>query len=170
MRYKPIQYEGSDKMRRTEREVTDRTELFDILMHGNVCHLALVDRDSPYVVALNYGFLWETGDFPVLYFHCAKAGKKLDIIKNNNSGCFIIDIAHELVQGKTDSDCTMKYESVVGRGSIEIVENKDEKKRALDALMGHYTGRSSFSYDERVFDMTAVLKIAVTSLSGKKNL
>ena len=154
-------------MRRKDRELTDREEITSILSRGNVCHLALIDGTEPYVVALNYGF--DAGIFPpVMYFHCAREGKKIDCIRANPSGCLVIDVGHELETGEHGCDWGMKYESVVARGHLEFGESIDEKKKGLDLLMHHYSGREGFSYDPRVFDMTVVLKMKVSSITGKR--
>jgi nitroimidazol reductase NimA-like FMN-containing flavoprotein (pyridoxamine 5'-phosphate oxidase superfamily) len=156
-------------MRRDDREIKDKAEMIDILNRGDVCHIAFVDNGGPYIIALNYGFSWiESG--LILYFHCANAGKKLDVIKKNNSGCFIVDVDHELVHGEKGCSWGMKYKSVVGQGRLEIVSDEKEKKNGLDLLMRHYSGKSGFSYDPKVFSATTVLKMVVTEITGKKKV
>ncbi len=66
----------------------------------------------------------------------------------------------------------MKYESVVGRGRIEIVP-EDEKKEALSVLMGQYHKEElSFpvSFPEEAVRETTVFKLMVDKVSGKRNL
>lgn len=158
-------------MRRTDREITDRNEIADILRKSDACHLALVENGMPYIVALNYGFSWDSLNadmMPVLYFHCANAGRKLDVIRKNGNAAFFIDTGHELVRGEKDCDWSMKYQSVAGNGSIAFVEDEAEKKRGLDLLMNHYSGRTEFSYNEALFARTVVLKLTVASITGKK--
>lgn len=154
-------------MRRSDREITDKVEITAILSRCDVCHLALIDTGKPYVVPLNFGFEWE-GDFPVLYFHCASAGRKLDIIRRGGEACFVADTDHELVSGEQGCDWGMKYSSVMGTGTVEIVEDVPTKKKALDLLMFQYTKKSGFSYDERVFSRTTVLRMACVEVSAKK--
>lgn len=103
------------RMRRSGREIKDKAEFIEILERADACHLALVDGAEPYLVTLNYGFSWH-GSLPVLYFHCANAGLKLDIIRKNPQACFGVDIDHEIVRGENSCDWGMKYRSVVGRG------------------------------------------------------
>lgn len=158
-------------MRRIDREITDQTEIANILRESDACHLALVDDGMPYIVALNYGFSWDNSKqdmLPVIYFHCANEGKKLEIIRRNPAAAFFIDTGHELVRGEKDCDWSMKYRSVAGAGAIEIVDNPAEKKKGLDLLMNHYSGRTEFSYNEALFARTTILKLTVTSITGKK--
>jgi Predicted flavin-nucleotide-binding protein len=158
-------------MRRTDREITDQSEIANILQKSDACHLALVDDGRPYIVALNYGFAWDPsqeGSKPVIYFHCANAGKKLDIIRKNGAAAFFIDTGHELVRGEKDCDWSMKYQSVAGNGTVTIVENPEEKKLGLDLLMGHYSGRTEFTYNAALFERTVVLRLSVSAITGKK--
>lgn len=46
--------------------------------------LAMTDGLNPYIIPLNYGYTYEDGKL-VIYFHCAKEGRKLDILKKNNN-------------------------------------------------------------------------------------
>lgn len=154
-------------MRRTDREITDRAEMIAILSRCDVCHLALVDDGKPYVVPLNFGFEW-VGDFPVLYFHSASTGRKLDIVRRGGEACFSANTDHVLVSGEQGCDWGMKYSSVMGRGTVEIVEDAPTKKKALDLLMFQYTKKSGFSFDDRVFSQTTVLRMACVTVSAKK--
>lgn len=156
-------------MRRHDREIHEKAEMADILQRGTVCHLALTDGVQPYIVALNYGYEW-TETTPTLYFHCANSGKKLELLQRNNRGCCIVDIGHELVRGEKDCDWGMKYQSLVGFGSIEIVNDAAEKKKGLDLLMQHYSGRTDFTYDTKIFNVTTVLKMTLTEITGKKKV
>ena len=70
-------------MRRKDREVTQKEELIEILDSCKTACIAMIDGDIPYNVPLNYGYEFK-GDDLILFFHCAKEGRKIDIIKNNN--------------------------------------------------------------------------------------
>jgi uncharacterized protein len=156
-------------MRRIDREITDTAAKAAILQDADTCHLALIDGDKPYIVALNYGAVWkDNGSRLEIYFHCAKQGRKLDIIRHRDKAAFFIDTGHELVRGESDCNWGMKYRSVAGEGTVSIVRDDAEKKAGLDSIMAHYSGRKEFSYSEKVFDHTEVLKLTVTVLTGKQ--
>ena len=112
-------------MRRKDREITDRDEMTSILQAGEVCRLGLSDQAQPYIVPLNYGYQWN-GQSLVLYFHCAAAGRKLDIIQKNNRACFEIDQALELQADDQACNFSMNYESLIGFGVIESILDPDE--------------------------------------------
>jgi len=155
-------------MRRTDRELRDIAELRGILERGDTCRIALVDDGEPYIVALNYGYEWAEGADPVLYFHCARQGRKLDIIARKPDACCIVDTDHRLVTGEQACQWGMNYASLVGWGKMEVVRELPEKKRGLDALMVHYSGSPGVAYDERVFAATEVLRLRLDTYTGKR--
>ena len=153
-------------MRRSDREITDKSDLVNILEKGDVCHIALCDGDSPYLVTLNYGFEWQ--DNLKIYLHSAKEGRKIDIIKKNPKVCFSVDIGHEMVAGETECKWGMKYKSIVGTGIFEIIENNADKITGLNTLMKHYTKKTEFKYEEKMLQATTILRITVTEITGKE--
>jgi hypothetical protein len=154
-------------MRRKDREVTDLSELEQIIKNCDVCRLGLSDNNVPYIVPLNFGYEF-SGDQLTLYFHCAKEGRKLDILKENPNVCFEMDCGHELVQGEAACSCTMKYESVIGIGKIEFIHNMQDKKFALSKLMGKYSEKTSFNFEESMLNRVAVLKVTTSNFTGKR--
>ena len=57
-------------MRIKDREVTDLSEIIEIMKNCDVCRLALNDDGFPYILPLNFG-LSVNGDKITLYFHSA---------------------------------------------------------------------------------------------------
>ena len=120
-------------MRRKDRQVVGIKEMEKIISRCQVCHLALSDpHGHPYALALNFGY--QPGTPPVLYFHCAKEGKKLDLIRANPRAAFIIDRELELITGPMACDWGMNYESVMGTGDITIVTAQRNAGKAWTLL------------------------------------
>ena len=67
-------------MRRKDREVTDRTLISGMLDIAEILHIAINSTLFPYIVPVNFGFEWQ-GDELVFYFHSAKEGRKLDLLR-----------------------------------------------------------------------------------------
>lgn len=154
-------------MRRSDREVKDIAEISEIIERSEICRVALNGDDGfPYVVPLNFGYCQENGK-TVLYFHCAMQGKKLDLIRRDNRASFEMDCSTELVPRDNEGECTMAYESVIGRGRIEFVE-KEEKINALEVLMRHYH-KGGFTINKAVAEHTCCFKLIVDEMTGKRN-
>jgi len=155
-------------MRRKERQLTELSEIEQIISRADVCRIALADNNIPYIVTLNFGYTGsENGSF---YFHCAKEGRKLEMIRRNNYVCFELDTDHELYEGEKGCDWGMKFSSVVGYGKISMVEDKELRIKALDCIMSHYSDRKIFSYDERVLEKTTILRLDIVEMTGKKKI
>jgi len=150
-------------MRRKEKEILDREEIESIIKKADVCRLGLSDKNIPYIVPLNFGYKENC-----LYFHTAKAGKKIDMIKTNNRVCFEMDIDHEVVRAENPCDWNMKFQSVIGYGRAFLLEDIDEKRQALDVIIEHYSGQTG-EYAEKLVDRLAVIKVQIESMTGKKS-
>ncbi len=151
-------------MRRKDKEITDPTEIKNIIKRAKVCRLALSVDDQPYIVPMSFGYEDNT-----LYFHCAKQGKKIDMIKQNNRVCFEIDIDHEVVLNLEEtSKSTMKYKSVIGLGKAFILEDKEEIIKALNMVMRHYTHDETFHRDyEKTINAVLTFKVVISEMTGK---
>lgn len=153
-------------MRRKDREITDLSQIIDILRKADVCHVAMCDNNVPYVVTMNFG-LGRDGLSP-LYFHCASEGKKIKILTKNSLVCFQADIEHDLIlHRETSCGCSMSYQSVVGMG---FVNDPSEKLEALQAIMTHYTNRSEHTFKDELVERTLILRLDVEEISGKARL
>lgn len=152
-------------MRRSDREITNFDDIINVIEKCDVCRLALYDDEYPYILPLNFGMKVDEKDI-TLYFHGAAEGKKYDLIHRNNKVSFEMDCSHRLVTDKSAGSCTMEYESVIGNGVIEFVED-DKKYEALCILMKHYPVDKDFRFNEAVIQRTTVFKLIVKKITGK---
>lgn len=149
-------------MRKAEREIKDQTEIEDILSKAETCYLGLSQNNVPYVVPMNFGYRDRC-----LYLHCAREGKKLDIIKENNKVCFAVAIDREMIPAEAACGWGMKYRSVIGNGTASLVEGNTAKSNALNIIMQHYAGKE-YRFPAEMLANTSVIRIAVETISGKK--
>jgi nitroimidazol reductase NimA-like FMN-containing flavoprotein (pyridoxamine 5'-phosphate oxidase superfamily) len=153
-------------MRRKEREIADIKELESVIKNCDVCRVAFAAGNMPYIVTMNFGY--HGGTEKRIYFHCAKEGRKLDMIRKNNYVCFEMDTDHELYSGEKGCDWGMKYSSIIGYGRISILENADARIEGLNTIMAHYSDKREFIYDERILEKTTILKLDIQEIKGKK--
>ena len=59
-------------MRRSDREITDLSELLSIINNCKVIHLAMIGDGEPYLLPLNFGYACENGAFS-FFCHSARA-------------------------------------------------------------------------------------------------
>ena len=152
-------------MTKRELQVTDLNEIRAILDTAKVLHLGLAVDNEPYVVPLNYGYTMEDGRL-TLYLHGANQGKKLDMIRANPRVFFEMDCDRMPFDGVLPCQYGMVYSSVMGRGTAHIVEDVEEKKRAMSILMKTQTGKD-FSFNDRLVSIVAVIRIDVAEYTAK---
>ena len=136
-------------MRRKDREVTDIGEMEEILRQCKICHVAMVDNGSPYVVPLSYGYRILADNVLELYFHSALEGKKLDILKSNGNVCFEMTCEGEPVQSETPCNSGYYYSSIIGFGQVVFADDLVEKCKALSIMFNHQSGREVIFTDEQ---------------------
>ena len=151
-------------MRRADKEIKDRKQIDAIMKKANCCRIALVDGGYPYIVPVNFAV-----NNNHLYFHSAKEGKKIDIIRKNNQVCFEMDVEGEIVKGQKACFWGMKYVSVIGFGQAFFIEDNIGKRKALDILMEKYSGRIGFSYADDELDKIIIIDIKIDAMSGKQS-
>ena len=64
-------------MRRKDREVTEKSEIIDILRRCDTIRIGIQGEQYPYVVPVSFG-LEVIDENPVVYFHGAREGMKVD--------------------------------------------------------------------------------------------
>lgn len=152
-------------MTRREREVTDINKILEILDKAKVVHLGLVDGDEAYVVPMNYGYTYENEKL-TLYLHGARRGRKLDLIRANPKVFFEMDCDIVPFEGDVACKYGITYSSIMGRGTAEIVEDTEEKMKALSILMKTQTNKD-FEFNEKLVSVVAVIRIDVTEFTAK---
>lgn len=150
-------------MRRQDKEITDINEIESIIRQSSVCRLAVCDGETPYIIPLCFGF-----DGKGLYFHSATEGYKLGLIRRNPKVCFEFDTDVELMKNEKNCSVGMRYHSVIGRGTAVIVDDADEIKAGLDAIVHQYGGQPS-AYPEDILQKVTVIRVDIESITGKKS-
>lgn len=155
-------------MRRKDREITDFDKMLAIMEQCDCCRLGFKDGDSVYIVPVNFGYEEKNGKL-TLYFHGAKTGKKIDLIKAQPQPHigFEMDTKHELTTHKIACGYSYLYQSILGEGDISLIENTSEKLSALQCIMSHYSGKTEWDFKEEMADSVAVIKLEVTAWSCK---
>lgn len=149
-------------MRRTDREITDRKHIDELLHKATVIYIGLSYDSKPYVVPMNFGY---DGDY--IYLHSAQAGKKIEAIQQCAYVSFTAVIYDVVVPGEKACNWSAKYQSVMGGGIAEFINEENEKKSALNHLMNKFDN-GPFEYKPQVLAKVTIIKIKITEISGKQ--
>jgi uncharacterized protein len=153
-------------MRRQDRQINDENELSEILSNGKYIVISMCRENEPYIVSLSYGYD-KTNN--VLFMHTGLKGLKIDFITCNPNVCATIIDDGGYIMG----DCSHKYRSIVIDGKISIVENLEEKKYGMDVILNHLEETPSVIKEralknENMYNNIAILRLDITSLTGKR--
>ncbi len=154
-------------MRRKDREVSDRSKMLSILDSCDCCRLGLNADGEVYIVPLNFGYHVEN-DRLEIFFHCAKEGRKLDLIRKNEKVSFEMDTSHSLIKGDEPCSYSFSFQSIMGTGRAAIIDDVDGKLYALNLIMSHY-GKKDSSFERKHADMVEIIKLDVDSWSCKEH-
>ena len=152
-------------MTKREFQITDPEQIVRILDAAKVLHLGLAVNNEPYVVPMNYGYTMEEGKL-TLYLHSAVKGKKLDMIRSNPNVFFALDCGRTPFEGKVACQYGLSYSSVMGQGTACIVDDVEEKKKAMSVLMKTQTEKD-FAFEDRLVSIVAVIRIDVSEYTAK---
>ena len=156
-------------MRRDDRAVTAPDEIRALLEQCRVCRLAMADAAGLYIVPMNFAYTLEDVRL-TLYFHSAREGRKMELIRRNGKASFAMDLCGRLVEGENGCQYSVCYQSVMGEGRIEIVKEPAQKELCLRHIMAHYTDRTDLEFSPRTVERTCVLRLEADWLSAKARL
>ena len=151
-------------MRRVDRK-TSQEDAVRILQESDTGFLSTINEDgSPYCVPM--AFVYLDG---ALYFHCARAGQKLDNLQRDARACFTC-----VLHSKTaPAEYTIYFASCVAEGTVHVVESEEERLRANRALTEKYCPDhlDCPAYDRMMRGMPAIviLRMDLSDLCGKAN-
>ncbi len=156
-------------MRRQDRQIADEGRIWEILRSAEVCRVAFCNEEWPYIVPMNFGCL--DGK---LYFHCASAGTKLDLLRANPNVCFEVEVNVEIVPGTDACSWSVRYQSVIGLGRVSIVEELEEKRAGLKALLAQSSGlahssNAGIEIPQHIPAEMVILRVDIESLTGKES-
>lgn len=155
-----------EEMRRVDREVTEFDRIVGILDQCKVCRVGLNDEGEVYIVPMNFGYSLDGEDL-TLYFHCAKEGRRMDILKTNPTVGFEMDCNHNLVEADTACRYSFKYASIIGTGEACFIENPKEKMDGFHIIMKHQTGKE-FEFNEQMVAPVTMFKVRVRNYCCKE--
>lgn len=149
-----------------ERAHYDRETVHRILDESLICHLGYVSDGRPVVLPTIHTRIDET-----LYIHGSSgSGPMLAARLSGMPVCVTVTLIDGLVLARSAMHHSMNYRSVVAVGTARIVDDPDEKQRALHAVLDHIrAGRADDCRppNAREIAATAVLALDLVEVSAK---
>jgi nitroimidazol reductase NimA-like FMN-containing flavoprotein (pyridoxamine 5'-phosphate oxidase superfamily) len=118
--------------RMPDRGAYDRDVINAILDEAFICYVGFVADGSPVVIPTGFG---RVGD--KLFIHGSAASGMLRSLKQGIDVCVTVSIVDGLVLARSAFHHSMNYRSVVVFGKATLVDDVEEKTRALYAISDH---------------------------------
>lgn len=154
-------------MRRKERQVVPVEQIFDILNRCDTISLGLNGGTEPYIIPMTFACSMENGQITV-WFHSAKGGRKWEILNRDPHVCVEAHLYYKTVN--LGHDITAQYESVIGTGIAEKVEDREGKVAAFKLMLEHYKESGFPASSCKGLPDAEVFKVVLTEVSGKHNM
>ena len=140
-----------------KRGAYDRETIYSILDEALICHVGFVVDGAPVVIPTIH---WREGD--TLYVHGSAASRMLRSLREGVDACVTVTLLDGLVLARSTFHHSMNYRSVVVFGKAREVTDREEKLRALDALVEHVVrGRSAEARGPNESELRATLVLAL---------
>lgn len=148
-------------MRRKDREM-DRDFALAVADKCEYAVLAMAEKTGePYCIPVTIA-----RDGEKIYFHCAKVGTKIDMMRENPQVCMTCIGDTQRVP----EEFTTKFESAVIRGRASEVTDDETKIHALRLICERHAAAGMGGFDdaiERSLGRTAIWQIDIEDITGK---
>ena len=148
-----------------KRGAYDLATIHAILDEGLIAHVGFVVDGAPVVIPTIH---WRQGN--ELYFHGSVASRMLKSLSGGVEACVTVTLLDGLVLARSTFHHSMNYRSVMVFGRARVVEDREERLRALDALVEHVVpGRSAEARGPNEIELkqTVVLALPIDEASAK---
>ena len=148
---------------RRKGQLLSEAEAESILQRNTSGVLAVLgDEGYPYAVPLSYVY-----NGSVIYFHCAKAGHKLDSVMKEAKVSFCVIDQDQIVPEKY----TTYFRSVIAFGKAHLVEDMDEMRRIATVLAMKYSADFKDGIKEEIdssIKNMAIIEMTIDHMTAKE--
>lgn len=150
---------------RLKREALEETAVKEILENGTSGVLALQGEDGyPYAVPLSY--FYDGKD--KIYFHGAKKGYKMDMVKQCDKASFCVIGQDQIVP----EEYTSYFKSVIAFGKVRIMEDEKEIRSAIEKMADKYhpagTAEERNAAIDSEWNILGMIEFQIEHISGKQ--
>ncbi|TDO02814.1 pyridoxamine 5'-phosphate oxidase family protein [Sunxiuqinia elliptica] len=143
--------------------IEDREEINEVIRACKTCFVGMSLNNAPYVLPMNFALEGDT-----IILHSAQEGRMWETMKQNPQVCINWTLGEELAWQDVRVGCSyrVKSKSVVVEGSIEFIDDYDEKYRLLGKIMRQYSDRE-FKFGKPAVVNVGLMKVHIDKITGK---
>lgn len=159
------------RVRRKDRALDDEEWIDRFLEMGAIGHFAVSWQGAP---LLHSNLYWFDGER--IYWHGAPVGKLRAVLDAGVPQlCFTVTEQGRVLPASTPFDFSTEYASVVIYGTVQVVADAEEKRHALEGIMGKYAPHLKPGIDytpmpESDLALTSVYRLDIEQRVGKHNV
>jgi uncharacterized protein len=144
--------------------IENREEIEQAIKACKTCFVAMSENDFPYVLPMNFAL---DGDSVIL--HSAQSGRMWETLKKNPKVCINWTLGEDLAWQDVQVGCSyrVKSKSVLVEGTVEFIEDYDEKYRCLLKIMSQYSDRE-FKFSKPSVVNVGIIKVKFEKISAKE--
>ncbi len=150
------------EMRRFKQQIS-KEECVRVLQEEKRGVLSMIGESGyPYGIPLNH---WYSKKDNRIYFHCAKAGYKIDAIEANDKVSYCV-----MDKGfRKKGEWALNINSVIVFGRIHIVEDEEKKREICTNLCLKFTDDEDYIQKElaNAFSRVNCLELEIDHMTGK---
>ena len=90
------------------------------------------------------------------------------ILRENPKACFEVEIDTQVIPSEQGCNWSMRYQSVIGFGEVEFIEDLEGKRKALQIIMQQY-GDDLKMVEDAELSGVIIFKLVVRTMTGKKS-
>ncbi|PTN09055.1 pyridoxamine 5'-phosphate oxidase family protein [Mangrovibacterium marinum] len=145
--------------------IEDRNEIDQIIRACKTCYVAVSDQGTPYVLPLNFGY-----DGKSVILHSAQHGRLWDSLQKNPKVCINWTLGEELAWQDVRVGCSyrVKSKSVLVEGTVEFVNDYDQKVSCLEATMAQYDSERQFKFSKPSVMNVGIMKVHIDKITAKE--
>lgn len=145
-------------------QIEDKSEIEKIIKSCKTCFVAMSENDSPYVLPMNFAL-----DGDVVILHSDQSGRMWETLNKNPRVCINWTLGEELAWQDVRVGCSyrVKSKSALVEGTVEFVNDYDEKERCLHLLMAQYSNRE-FKFNAPAVKNVGIMKVRIEKISAKE--
>ena len=143
--------------------IEDRNETDEVIKACKTCYVAMCEDSSPYILPMNFALEGNT-----VILHSAQEGRMWETLQKNPKVCINWTLGEELAWQNETVGCSyrVKSKSVIVEGTVEFIDDYDEKYRLLQVLMAQYS-QLEFKFSEPAVRNVGVMKVHIDRIAGK---
>ncbi len=156
-------------VRRSDR-AEDDTWIQEFLEKSAVASLATVHDGQPFI---NSNLFYYDAGAHCVYIHTGRYGRTRSNIEGDDRACLSVMEMGRLLPAEEALEFSVEYAGVTVFGSVRVVEDADEAKRALQWLLDKYAPHLTPGADYRPpvdeeLKRTSVFRLDIEAWSGKR--